>query len=64
MGTKEALKAHAGETWSRTIAPIPVLIGFENSSKWPDELEAFRQTKLAFLIRIGNTLRADCFCCT
>ena len=38
------------------IEPIPVVINFESSNRWPDKLEAIRVLKGAFYIKIGEAL--------
>lgn len=36
--------------------PMDVIIYFEASGKWPDNLAAIQRTKIAFLLKIGNML--------
>lgn len=36
--------------------PIDIILQFEGSSRWPDNLEGIQMTKLSFLIRIGELL--------
>ncbi|KAI8923033.1 Nrap protein [Entophlyctis helioformis] len=38
--------------------PLPVVIEFESSGRWPDELRAIQNMKRAFYIRIGQQLEA------
>eukprot|EP00897_Mesotaenium_endlicherianum_P009718 jgi/Mesen1/8775/ME000524S08069 len=38
------------------IDPVPVVIQLEGSGKWPDEPEAVRMTKLAFLLKIADSM--------
>jgi U3 small nucleolar RNA-associated protein 22 len=38
--------------------PMDVIISFEASGKWPDNLEAIQRTKVAFLLKIGSLLEA------
>ncbi|KAG9249157.1 pre-rRNA processing protein-like protein Utp22 [Calycina marina] len=37
--------------------PADVLIQFEGSGRWPDDLAAIQRTKIAFLLKIGGLLR-------
>lgn len=39
--------------------PVEVLIQFEGSGRWPDDIIAIQQTKVAFLLKIGNLLAAS-----
>nr|KMM64365.1 hypothetical protein CPAG_00717 [Coccidioides posadasii RMSCC 3488] len=39
--------------WSK---PIDVILQFEGSARWPDDLAAIQMTKLSFLIKIGELL--------
>ncbi|CAG8950864.1 hypothetical protein HYFRA_00003081 [Hymenoscyphus fraxineus] len=39
--------------------PANVLIQFEGSGRWPDDLVSIQRTKIAFLLKIGNLLE-DC----
>lgn len=36
--------------------PADVLIQFEGSGRWPDDIVAIQRTKMAFLLKIGNLL--------
>jgi U3 small nucleolar RNA-associated protein 22 len=36
--------------------PADVLIQFEGSGRWPDDLESIQRTKIAFLLKIGELL--------
>jgi len=37
--------------------PADILIQFEGSGRWPDDLVAIQRTKIAFLLKIGGLLR-------
>jgi len=37
-------------------SPADVLIQFEGSGRWPDDVAAIQRTKIAFLLKIGNLL--------
>lgn len=39
--------------------PADVLVEFEGSGRWPDNLPAIQRTKIALLLRIGNILEAS-----
>lgn len=41
---------------SSTVSPADIVLQFESSSRWPDDLVAIQMTKLAFLIKIGELL--------
>lgn len=36
--------------------PVDVVLQFESSARWPDDLVAVQMTKVAFLVKIGDTL--------
>lgn len=36
--------------------PVDILIQFEGSGRWPDDVVAIQRTKIAFLLRIGTVL--------
>ncbi|KAG5518153.1 hypothetical protein PMAC_003339 [Pneumocystis sp. 'macacae'] len=38
------------------IGPCDIIIKFESSGKWPDDLKAIQKTKLAFLIKLSEEL--------
>ncbi|KZF18883.1 pre-rRNA processing protein-like protein Utp22 [Xylona heveae TC161] len=38
--------------------PADVVLQFEGSGRWPDDLVAMQQTKIAFLLKIGESLQA------
>ncbi len=38
------------------IAPMNVVLQFEGSGRWPDDLEAIQRTKIAFLLKLGEVL--------
>ncbi|XP_054710530.1 nucleolar protein 6-like [Uloborus diversus] len=40
------------------VSALKVVVGFEGSGKWPDDLEAIKRVKTAFLIKIAETLKA------
>ncbi|KAL4919126.1 Nrap protein [Aspergillus aurantiobrunneus] len=37
-------------------APVDVVLQFESSARWPDDLVAIQMTKAAFLVKIGDAL--------
>ncbi|KAL6233494.1 hypothetical protein BDW75DRAFT_187019 [Aspergillus navahoensis] len=37
-------------------APVDVVLQFESSARWPDDLVAIQMTKVAFLVKIGDAL--------
>jgi U3 small nucleolar RNA-associated protein 22 len=39
-------------------SPASIYIEFENSTRWPDHLPAIQQTKIAFLLKLGEVLQA------
>ncbi|KAH7395742.1 pre-rRNA processing protein-like protein Utp22 [Cadophora sp. MPI-SDFR-AT-0126] len=39
--------------------PADVLIQFEGSGRWPDDIVAIQRTKIAFLLKIGSLLQAE-----
>ncbi|KAL4923279.1 rRNA-processing protein UTP22 [Aspergillus undulatus] len=41
---------------SHGIAPVDVVLQFESSARWPDDLVAIQMTKVAFLVKIGDAL--------
>jgi len=41
---------------ARYLAPIEIVIEFEKSSKWPDDLKAVQSIKLAFFERLASAL--------
>ncbi|KAL2816849.1 Nrap protein [Aspergillus cavernicola] len=41
---------------SHDAAPVDVVLQFESSARWPDDLVAIQMTKVAFLIKIGDAL--------
>jgi U3 small nucleolar RNA-associated protein 22 len=40
-----------------TTKPTDIVLQFESSSRWPDDLVAIQMTKLAFLLKIGELLQ-------
>ncbi|KAE8395404.1 Nrap protein [Aspergillus alliaceus] len=36
--------------------PVDIVLQFESSSRWPDDLVAIQMTKVAFLVKIGDSL--------
>ncbi|KAF9462511.1 Nrap protein [Collybia nuda] len=44
---------------ARYIAPINIVLEFEKSSKWPDDLKAIQKIKLAFFERIASVLMSS-----
>ena len=43
----------------RFLPTIPIILGFEKSSKWPDDLKAIQKVKLAFFENIARSLMAS-----
>ncbi|KAF8874426.1 Nrap protein [Infundibulicybe gibba] len=43
---------------ARYMSPIEIILEFEKSSKWPDDLRAIQKIKLAFFERIATALMA------
>ncbi|KAI8320618.1 Nrap protein [Martensiomyces pterosporus] len=41
------------------IEPLHVLVEFESSTKWPDDIAALHKVKAAFLMRIADCYRAE-----
>lgn len=41
---------------SGTAQPIDIVIQFDTSGRWPDDLQAIQYTKIAFLTKIGDLL--------
>jgi|SaaInlStandDraft_1057018.scaffolds.fasta_scaffold411637_2 hypothetical protein len=42
-----------------TVNPIRIIVTFEETSKWPDDLMALRYVKRALLCNIGNIINAN-----
>ena len=42
-----------------TASPIPILIQFDSSTRWPDSLPAIQHTKIAFLLKLSDLLSAS-----
>ncbi|BCS05156.1 rRNA-processing protein UTP22 [Aspergillus luchuensis] len=38
--------------------PADIVLQFESSARWPDDLKAIQMTKVAFLIKIGDSLKS------
>lgn len=43
----------------RFLPTIPIILGFEKSSKWPDDLKAIQKVKFAFFESIARSLMAS-----
>ena len=43
-------------TVNSSVPPADIILQFESSSRWPDDLVAIQMTKLAFLVKIGELL--------
>ena len=41
---------------TRYLTPIDIILEFEKSSKWPDDLRAIQKIKLAFSARLASVL--------
>ncbi|KAL3470185.1 Nrap protein [Aspergillus californicus] len=41
---------------SHGAAPVDVVLQFESSARWPDDLVAIQMTKIAFLVKVGDAL--------
>ncbi|RMJ25556.1 hypothetical protein PHISP_03573 [Aspergillus sp. HF37] len=39
-----------------SVGPVDVALQFESSARWPDDLVAIQMTKVAFLVKIGDSL--------
>ncbi|PYI26556.1 Nrap protein [Aspergillus indologenus CBS 114.80] len=39
--------------------PVDIVLQFESSARWPDDLVAIQMTKLAFLVKIGDYLQSS-----
>lgn len=39
--------------------PMDIVLQFESSARWPDDLAAIQMTKIAFLLKIGDSLEAS-----
>ncbi|RAL06313.1 rRNA-processing protein UTP22 [Aspergillus ibericus CBS 121593] len=39
--------------------PADIVLQFESSARWPDDLKAIQMTKVAFLVRIGDCLKSS-----
>lgn len=70
LGIKSLLAASPALRNTSILQPVPfavsnpdfwndVILQFETSSRWPDEIKALEKTKAAFLIRISETLNRD-----
>lgn len=44
---------------ARYLAPINIVLEFEKSSKWPDDLKAIQKIKLAFFERLASVLMSS-----
>jgi U3 small nucleolar RNA-associated protein 22 len=43
-------------TRTRMSAPADVVIQFEGSARWPDDLDAIQRTKIAFLLKLSESM--------
>ncbi|RAL08421.1 rRNA-processing protein UTP22 [Aspergillus homomorphus CBS 101889] len=39
--------------------PVDIVLQFESSARWPDDLVAIQMTKIAFLVKIGDSLQSS-----
>ena len=39
--------------------PVDLVLQFESSGRWPDDLAAIQMTKIAFLVKIGDSLQSS-----
>ncbi|KKK15657.1 hypothetical protein P175DRAFT_0505341 [Aspergillus ochraceoroseus IBT 24754] len=47
---------HVNKTPSGPRDPVDVILRFESSARWPDDLVAIQMTKVAFLVKMGDAL--------
>ncbi|KAL2843837.1 Nrap protein [Aspergillus pseudodeflectus] len=47
---------HVDRSTGAVPAPADVVLQFESSARWPDDLVAIQMTKVAFLVKIGDAL--------
>lgn len=70
LSVKSILPALASLRNSSILQPVPfavsnpdfwndVVLQFESSSRWPDEIKALEKTKTAFLLKVSETLNRD-----
>lgn len=52
-----ALRVH--NTTGSPSRPVDLVLQFESSARWPDDLAAIQMTKVAFLIKIGDFLESS-----
>ncbi|GAB1211102.1 hypothetical protein ATERTT37_000214 [Aspergillus terreus] len=52
-----SLHVQNGSTVTRS--PVDVVLQFESSARWPDDLTAIQMTKVAFLVKIGDSLTSS-----
>ncbi|KAJ5555496.1 Nrap protein [Penicillium sp. DV-2018c] len=43
----------------RPTGPTDIVLQFESSSRWPDDFAAIQMTKIAFLLKIGDSLESS-----
>lgn len=56
LATSVLRLSNPGSTRELLSAPLDVVLQFEDSARWPDNLKAIQMTKVAFLHRIGSLL--------
>ncbi|KAK6204359.1 Nrap protein [Scheffersomyces amazonensis] len=70
LGVKSISAASTGLRFSSLLQPVPfavsnpdfwndVVLTFETSTRWPDEISALEKTKTAFLLKINELLNND-----
>lgn len=70
LGVKSLLPASPALRNTSLLQPVPfavsspdfwndVVLQFETSSRWPDEIKALEKTKTAFLLRVSDTLNKE-----
>lgn len=57
-GSFKHVPKHDRRSVSRVVAPLGVVVSLERSMKWPDDLDAIRATKTAFLLKMKYSLSA------
>ncbi|EAZ63562.2 nucleolar protein UTP22 [Scheffersomyces stipitis CBS 6054] len=70
LGLKSLLPASAALRFSSLLQPVPfatsnpdfwneLILQFETSTRWPDEISALEKTKTAFLLKISEILNSE-----
>ncbi|PYH41142.1 rRNA-processing protein UTP22 [Aspergillus saccharolyticus JOP 1030-1] len=50
---------HLESAFKVLCGPVDIVLQFESSARWPDDLVAIQMTKIAFLVKIGDYLQSS-----